>query len=328
MLQEQTILSQTIFTYLFLIVKLNYVIFNKKLLLQEVDIMNTQQLKCFLAVAENLNYAKAAQELYLTQPTVTHQINSLESELGVRLFYRTKHTVSLTQEGMIFYEDARAILVREQIAVSKLRFQGTLTEPFVSFGFASTTEMNNFIPVLSRLAKAASFHPYLRIVPRKSIWSMFQSTDLDCIFSYKGSFDELPKIGIEDIMTVNNVCLVPKDHALSGKEKVSADELTDSRFIFCNPAVLPSAAASLENELLAYFPPDQICNCESVEAAVALVHSGYGVAMLPDNLCGTSDMAVRVPFNTDLSMTYCMFWKKEMSETKKEIIKMIKEIMT
>lgn len=61
--------------------------------------MNTQQLKCFLAVAEKLNYAKAAQELYLTQPTVTQQINSLEKELGVRLFYRTKHTVSLTQEG-------------------------------------------------------------------------------------------------------------------------------------------------------------------------------------------------------------------------------------
>lgn len=54
---------------------------------------------------------------------------------------------------------------------------------------------------------------------RKSIRSMFQSTDLDFFFSYKGSLDGLPKIGIEDITTVKNVCLVPKEHPLSGKEK-------------------------------------------------------------------------------------------------------------
>lgn len=290
--------------------------------------MNTQQLKCFLAVAENLNYAKAAQDLYLTQPTVTHQINSLENELGVRLFYRTKHTVSLTQEGILFYEDAHAILVREQIAVSKLKFQGTVTEPFVSFGFASTTEMNNFIPVLSRLAKTVAFHPYLRVAPRKSLWSIFQSTDLDCIFSYQGSFDELPKIGMEEILTVRIVCLVPADDPTAKKERISIDELTKSRFIFCNPAALPAKAASLENELLTCFPPDQICNCESVEAAVALVCSGYGIAVLPENLCGNSDMAVKVPFHTDITITYCMFWKKEMSESKKEILKKIKEINT
>lgn len=290
--------------------------------------MNTQQLKCFLAVAEHLNYAKAAQELYLTQPTVTHQINSLENELGVRLFYRTKHTVSLTQEGMIFYEDARAIIIREQIAVSKLKFHGTLTDPPVSFGFSSTIEMNGFIPALTRLSETASFHPYLRIVPRKSIWNLFLNTDLDCIFSYKDSFSELPGIAIEELYPVKNVCLIPRTHPLSEKKSVSAEDLAADCFIFCNPAVLPSAAASLENELLSCFPPDQVCSCETAEAAVALVCSGYGFAVLPGNLCQDNERTVKIPFLTETNMTYCMFWKKEMSESKRNIITLIKKILS
>lgn len=47
--------------------------------------MNTFQLSCFLAVAENLNFARAAKELNISQPAVTHQIRSLEEELNVKL---------------------------------------------------------------------------------------------------------------------------------------------------------------------------------------------------------------------------------------------------
>ena len=51
--------------------------------------MNTQQLECFIHVADKLNFTKAAEELYLSTPTVTHHIKSLEEELGAQLFYRT-----------------------------------------------------------------------------------------------------------------------------------------------------------------------------------------------------------------------------------------------
>ena len=52
--------------------------------------MNTFQISCFLAVAEHLNFARAAEQLHVTQPAVTQQIHSLEKKLGVSLFAR-KH---------------------------------------------------------------------------------------------------------------------------------------------------------------------------------------------------------------------------------------------
>ena len=70
------------------------------------SVMNTIQLECFLAVAELLNFSKASQALKLTQPAVSHQIQTLEEELGVKLFIRTSRNVELTQEGILFMPDA------------------------------------------------------------------------------------------------------------------------------------------------------------------------------------------------------------------------------
>ena len=72
--------------------------------------MNTTQLECFLEVANFLNFSRAAEHLRITQPAVSHQIKTLEDELGVALFRRTSKTVRLTQEGHLFLQYAEDIL--------------------------------------------------------------------------------------------------------------------------------------------------------------------------------------------------------------------------
>ena len=61
--------------------------------------MNLQQLQCFIHVAERLNFSKAAESLYLSVPTVTHHIKSLEEEVKTQLFYRSSRVVKLTANG-------------------------------------------------------------------------------------------------------------------------------------------------------------------------------------------------------------------------------------
>ena len=72
--------------------------------------MNTVQLECFIAVAEYLNFSKASRSLKITQPAVSHQIQTLEEELEVKLFNRTSKSVTLTHEGALFLTDAQLIL--------------------------------------------------------------------------------------------------------------------------------------------------------------------------------------------------------------------------
>ena len=62
--------------------------------------MNTTQLECFMAVANFLNFSRAAESLRLTQPAVSHQISTLENEMGVRLFHRTSKSVRSDAGGL------------------------------------------------------------------------------------------------------------------------------------------------------------------------------------------------------------------------------------
>ncbi len=72
--------------------------------------MELRHLRYFVAVAENLNFTKAAARLHLAQPSLTRQIHNLEAEIGVRLLNRSKSQVALTEEGRAFLVDARRVL--------------------------------------------------------------------------------------------------------------------------------------------------------------------------------------------------------------------------
>lgn len=72
--------------------------------------MNSRQLRCFIALANTLNFTTVAQELHLTQPAISYNIASLEKELGFALFVRAHNSVRLTALGQSFYHDAAPLL--------------------------------------------------------------------------------------------------------------------------------------------------------------------------------------------------------------------------
>lgn len=74
--------------------------------------MDTKSLRCFLAVAETLNFSRAAERIYLSQPALSLRITALEEELGVRLFLRTRQQVYLTAAGSALLPEVQEIIAR------------------------------------------------------------------------------------------------------------------------------------------------------------------------------------------------------------------------
>ena len=72
--------------------------------------MELRVLKYFLMVAREENITKAAQLLHVTQPTLSRQLMQLEEELGVQLFHRGKHNVTLTEDGMLLRRRAQELV--------------------------------------------------------------------------------------------------------------------------------------------------------------------------------------------------------------------------
>ncbi len=83
--------------------------------------MELRHLRYFVAVAEGLNFTKAAERLRVAQPAVSRQVSDLEDELGVDLLKRTSHGVALTAEGKLFLEEAKKILQLADESVTKVR---------------------------------------------------------------------------------------------------------------------------------------------------------------------------------------------------------------
>ena len=92
--------------------------------------MNLKQLEAFVQVSESGSFSKAAKELFLTQPTISAHISSLEKELNVRLFIRNTKEVSLSDDGKDLYRYAKQITDLEK-AIEE-RFYMVMMESILS----------------------------------------------------------------------------------------------------------------------------------------------------------------------------------------------------
>jgi DNA-binding transcriptional LysR family regulator len=96
-----------------------------------------RHVRYFLAVAEHLNFSKAARQLHIAQPPLSRQIEQLEADLGVVLFLRNKRHVELTRAGQVFLDEARKLVVQAGHAAEAARHAQKGESGGVRIGIAS-----------------------------------------------------------------------------------------------------------------------------------------------------------------------------------------------
>lgn len=246
---------------------------------------NIPQLVRFVAVAEELNFRKAAARLHISQPPLSHSIQQLENELGTVLLKRSRHSVELTRSGTIFLEKARSILAQLSDAVDVTRAVDRGVSGRIAIGFNPTSSYC-VLPRIIRNYRAK--HPdvsfkFEELATAEQEDALRQKRIDAALFLAP----TVVKKGIrqEVFLKERLVAVLPEDHPLAAEEKVALRHLRQEPFIF-----LPSRwgtgyqARVLHACQEAGFTPDVVQEVDRVHTLVSLVAAGIGIALCPISL--------------------------------------------
>ncbi len=241
--------------------------------------MNTVQLECFVAVAEHLNFSRASESLKISQPSVSHQIQVLEEELGVKLFSRTSKSVSLTPEGIQFLPDAELILKTACSAKERLG----RPESFLPFdvGCHNYMELRLFPPLFEKLA--ADFphlRPCIRVIPYPSIFELIANRKIRAAFQIKKEGKQ-SSLSFKELCRAQISCVCAPDHPLARHEILTQDMLSGN-LISCSPRQIPAALFGAQSKIVSKLTPEQQYYAENIESALTLVKAHLGYTLCPD----------------------------------------------
>src|ERR1700741_105716 len=207
--------------------------------------MELRHLRYFVAVAEELNFTRAAQRLNTAQPSLSQQIQDLEQEVAVPLFIRTKRSVKLTAAGTAFLNEARLTLAQARRAVASARQAARAGESTLVLGFGPAAEIKLFPSTLTSLR--ASF-PTLRLEFR-SMTTLEQReallhNEIDLAFLrppiHEPSLEAIP------VLREQFVAVLPADHPLAGEGPLDFAELAgypSLKFLRCIAVICSTSSA-------------------------------------------------------------------------------------
>lgn len=271
--------------------------------------MTIDNLKCFVLVAENLSFVRAAETLHISQPAVTKQINALEAELETALFVRSTRHVELTPAGMSFYKDAKEIVAKSQLAVQRLRSKIMTNE--LRIGLSNPT-------ILTRLALVLKeFHigypeicPYIEVQNYKIILNLFAEKKLDVLFFYKDNLTSRAGVLFKELKKDTLVCLASAEHPFYLKNMISVSDLNGQKLIACNPLNAPVIVSDFQQKILDKIELESVFFCDTIEIAHCVAAAGMGIAVLPSLLCPDSDKYCRIPIEGVNEISFGVFYHK------------------
>jgi DNA-binding transcriptional LysR family regulator len=236
------------------------------------------QLACFIAVAEELHFGRAAKRLCMTQPPLSRQIQLLEHSLGVKLFERTSRVVRLTAAGRVFLTDAKRLLNLAEQATTTAQRTSRGESGRVIVGF--TTVMGfDLIPGL--IASTQRKLPDIDIVLREMLvmdqFEALESNTIDAGFLYP--LASRLSLKYQTISRDPMMVALPLGHPLASHDTTALSDLNDLPFIMYSSRYYHDLVNGLL--LSSGVMPRFIQYLEQVLSVVNLVRTGMGVSIVP-----------------------------------------------
>ena len=263
--------------------------------------MEISQLRAVLAIAKSHSFSRAAQELYLSQSTLSLQVAKLEKELGVTLFYRTTRTVHLTEAGEEFVKSAGDILRNIRLLSQNMSAYGGLMRGTLTIGAISSLEAIHFSEML---ASFYSLYPSLNIDLQEegsiTLIEMLRSHRIAQAFVVVDDPALYPDLHFTYLRRDEYHLAVSRLHRLARRKTVEIADLENENLIMHQGA--NGINAILDNAFRrAGVEPNVICRSSIPTIGFSLIEAGIGVGFFPAEIfsrmpsSGVAELSVTPP---------------------------------
>lgn len=292
--------------------------------------MDIKHLQYFIEVTNFNSFSRAADHLFITQPTISKMIKNLEEELGVALFDRSRKQVTLTDAGAIILEQAKLIdkaFKNLQMEIDNLL---GLKQGHIRIGLPSIFDAHHFLKIMG------AFHEKYPGITFEIVEDGSKKIEEDVS-------NNLLDVGVVVLPTKNELfdhfsfikedlnLILHSSHPLADREKVNLAELSGESFILLNKDfVLTDIIISACNSVGFY--PHSISECSQRSFIEEMVASKLGISLLPESICGQLNKNVRTVKVVNPSVTWelAIIWGKNqyLSFAANEWLKFTKEQFT
>jgi DNA-binding transcriptional LysR family regulator len=281
--------------------------------------MDFDQLLTFMTVVKQNSFSKAAQDLFVSQPTVTSRINNLEQEMNCVLFLRNGRSFTLTSEGKRFLQYTKSILGQINSAKEEIIQQ---MKPKLKIGFPPSFSSHIYINALKKLNLEELFVSIIRGVDSNQLINLVLDGELHLAFIYQNFSHK--DFRVEKLANNHLVLLVNPSHHLAQYKTLETRLMNNETMICYIRDTL--VWHSIEDKL----PDIKLKRIESnnIETVKDLVRCGLGFTVLPSLTVNPDDqdLCTRVIKGFDVSFNNLYVIYKKDSENIDEIETIIQSV--
>ena len=246
--------------------------------------MELRHLRYFVAVAEELNFSRAAERLHVSQPPLSQQIKQLEEEVKVRLFDRCKRWVRLTSAGRLFLEHARQVLAQVDSAVLAARRTMGGEGGHLSVACTPWADLMAVPPILRCFSEV---HPQIQI-EIQTLRSVLQlravkARTVDVGFMFPPPADDA--LQVARLVRYPLVVALPTNHRLAARAELSPGDLAGESYVMLTADAAPEYGAIVTKywERVGVSIRERL-KVDQAHAVIDLVAAGAGFALVPSSV--------------------------------------------
>lgn len=252
--------------------------------------MELRHLRYFVAVAEELNFRRAAERLSMAQPPLSQQIHDLEQELGVQLFNRSNRAIQLTVAGRVFLTDTYQILAQSDMAIHRAQRANKGELGQLTLGYTSLIH-NPLFPAVLRLHHER--YPEVELILRDLVtieqMQQLNTNTLDVSFATHASFAitslEQETLSQEVVLREPMVALLPSNHRLAKQAAISLAALANESWIwFARPFDPTTYDYMMRLFEQVGFRPNVTQEINQQQIILSLVIAGFGISLAPRSI--------------------------------------------